>query len=80
VGAGDGLIAFGALERLGPPGHVIFSDISQDLLDHYREAAGAEGLLERCRFVLAPADCLAGVTDASVNVGSPRSISNCGSA
>jgi arsenite methyltransferase len=60
VGAGDGLIAFGALERLGPSGHVIFSDISQDLLDHCREAAGAEGLLERCRFVLAPADCLAG--------------------
>jgi len=39
---------------------VIFSDISQDLLDHCREAASAEGLLERCRFVLAPADCLAG--------------------
>ena len=74
VGAGDGLIAFGALERLGPSGHVIFSDISQDLLDHCREAAGAEGLLERCRFVLAPADCLAGVTDASVDVVTTRSV------
>jgi SAM-dependent methyltransferase len=40
VGTGDGLIAFGALERLGPAGRVIFSDISQDLLDHCR-AAGA---------------------------------------
>ena len=28
VGAGDGLIAFGALELLGPLGRVIFSDIS----------------------------------------------------
>ena len=37
VGAGDGLIAFGALERLGPAGRVIFSDISQDLLDHCRK-------------------------------------------
>jgi len=32
VGAGDGLIAFGALERLGPSGHVIFSDISRTCL------------------------------------------------
>ena len=45
VGTGDGLIAFGALERLGPSGRVIFSDISQDLLDHCRKAASAEGLL-----------------------------------
>jgi hypothetical protein len=28
VGSGDGMIAFGALERLGPAGRVIFSDIS----------------------------------------------------
>src|SRR6266487_3245260 len=48
VGAGDGLIAFGALERLGPLGHVIFSDISQDMLDHCRVTATAEGLLDRC--------------------------------
>jgi arsenite methyltransferase len=74
VGAGDGLIAFGALERLGPSGHVIFSDISQDLLDHCREAAAAEGLLDRCRFVLAPADCLAGLADASVDVVTTRSV------
>ncbi len=49
VGTGDGLIAFGALERLGPlSGRVIFSDISQDLLDHCRKAADDEGLLARC--------------------------------
>jgi methylase of polypeptide subunit release factors len=44
VGTGDGLIAFGALERLGPSGRVIFSDISQDLLDHCRKAALPPGL------------------------------------
>jgi arsenite methyltransferase len=74
VGTGDGLIAFGALERLGPSGRVIFSDISQDLLDHCHEAASAEGLLDRCRFVLAPADRLTGVTDASVDVVTTRSV------
>jgi arsenite methyltransferase len=74
VGAGDGLIAFGALERLGPSGQVIFSDISPDLLEHCRKAATAEGLLDRCRFVLAPADALAGVPGASVDVVTTRSV------
>lgn len=74
VGAGDGLIAFGALDRLGPPGRVIFSDISQDLLDHCRAAAEAEGLVDRCSFVLAPADHLSGVPTASVDVVTTRSV------
>jgi len=74
VGTGDGLIAFGALERLGPSGRVIFSDISQSLLDHCRAAVGAEGLLGRCRFVLASADRLAAVPDASVDVVTTRSV------
>jgi arsenite methyltransferase len=74
VGAGDGLIAFGALERIGPSGRVVFSDISQDLLDHCRAAAAAEGLLDRCRFVLASADSLADIADASVDVITTRSV------
>ncbi len=74
VGTGDGLIGFGALDRLGPSGHVVFSDISQDLLDHCRAAATAEGLLDRCRFVLASADSLDPVTDASADVITTRSV------
>jgi arsenite methyltransferase len=74
VGAGDGLIAFGALERLGQEGRVIFSDISRDLLDHCRKAADAEGVLDRCRFVNAPADRLAGIADESVDVVTTRSV------
>jgi arsenite methyltransferase len=74
VGAGDGLIAFGALERLGPSGQVIFSDISEDLLEHCRQAAAAEGLLGRCRFVPAPADALAAVPSTSVDVVTTRSV------
>jgi arsenite methyltransferase len=74
VGTGDGLIAFGALERLGPAGRVIFSDVSQDLLDHCRKAADAEGLLDRCRFLLAAAESLTGVADASVDALTTRSV------
>jgi ubiquinone/menaquinone biosynthesis C-methylase UbiE len=74
VGAGDGLIAFGALDRLGPGGRVIFSDISQDLLDHCRDVAEAEGLAGQCRFVNAAADALDGIADASVDVVTTRSV------
>jgi arsenite methyltransferase len=74
VGTGDGLIGFGALDRLGPGGRVIFSDISQDLLDHCRVAATANGQLSRCDFVLASADRLDDVPDASVDVVATRSV------
>ena len=39
VGAGDGLIAFGALDLVGETGRIVFSDISQDLLDYSRRLA-----------------------------------------
>lgn len=74
VGTGDGLIAFGALDRLGSSGRVIFSDVSQDLLDHCRMAAAAGGQLDRCGFVQASADSLGAIADASVDVVTTRSV------
>jgi len=74
VGCGDGLVAFGALDRLGPSGHVIFSDVSPDLLEHCRAAAAAEGLLAQCGFVRASADSLGGIADGSVDVVTTRSV------
>jgi len=71
VGTGTGLIAFGALSRLGPDGRVIFSDISADVLDVCRRTAGDD---DRCRFVQASADDLAGIPDASVDVVTTRSV------
>ncbi|MCZ7438124.1 class I SAM-dependent methyltransferase [Micromonospora sp. WMMC241] len=71
VGCGTGLIGFGALARLGPHGQVIFSDVSPDVLDECRRTAGGDG---RCSFVLASADDLTGVADASVDVVTTRSV------
>ncbi|MGC4888919.1 class I SAM-dependent methyltransferase [Micromonospora sp. DT227] len=71
VGCGTGLIGFGALDRLGPAGHVIFSDVSPDVLDECRRTAGGDG---RCSFVVAPADDLTGIADASVDVVTTRSV------
>jgi SAM-dependent methyltransferase len=72
VGCGEGLIGFGALER--GAGHVVFSDISDDLLAFCREAAEALGLSERCSFVRAAADDLGAIDDASVDVVATRSV------
>jgi ubiquinone/menaquinone biosynthesis C-methylase UbiE len=72
VGCGEGLIGFGALERGAR--HVVFSDISDDLLELCRETADALGLGDRCSFVRAGAEELAGVEDASVDVVTTRSV------
>jgi ubiquinone/menaquinone biosynthesis C-methylase UbiE len=74
VGAGDGLIAFGALDRVGETGHVIFSDVSQPLLDHCRAIAADIGVLDRCSFVRAAADDLSPITDGSVDAVTTRSV------
>jgi arsenite methyltransferase len=74
VGCGDGLIGFAAAEAVGPTGTVIFSDISSDLLDQCRELATQRGLLDRCRFVQAPASHLAGIDHDTVDAVTLRSV------
>jgi len=74
VGAGDGLIAFGALDRVGPTGHVIFSDVSPDLLQHCRSLAVELNLASRCSFVECPAQNLTSIADTSVDVVTTRSV------
>lgn len=71
VGCGDGLIAFGALER---GADVIFSDVSTDLIEVCRQAASDLGVLDRCRFIAVGADDLRGIDDASVDVVTTRSV------
>jgi arsenite methyltransferase len=53
---------------------VIFSDISQDLLDICRGFAQDTGNLDRCRFLKAHAEDLAVFQSASVNVVTTRSV------
>jgi len=74
VGCGDGLIGFGAIERVGEAGRVIFSDISDDLLSHVEQLAAAAGVADRCRFVRADAAVLEAIVDASIDVVTTRSV------
>ncbi len=73
VGCGDGLIAFGALDKV-PTSRCVFSDISQDLLDHVQGIAQKMGILGRCQFLRAPAEDLSALADASVDVVTTRSV------
>jgi ubiquinone/menaquinone biosynthesis C-methylase UbiE len=74
VGCGDGLIGLAALDRVGPRGTVVFTDISDALLEHCRRAVGELGLLERARFAHARAEDLAAIADGSVDVATTRSV------
>jgi len=74
VGAGDGLIAFAAVDAVGPSGQVIFSEISEELLEASRLLAQQLGVGERCCFVHASAEDLAPIADRSVDVVTTRSV------
>jgi ubiquinone/menaquinone biosynthesis C-methylase UbiE len=74
VGTGEGLVALGALERVGPHGHVILSDVSQTLLDRSRALVRDQGWDERARFVQCRAENLTGIADGSVDVATTRSV------
>jgi ubiquinone/menaquinone biosynthesis C-methylase UbiE len=74
LGTGDGLIGFGALERAGPSGKAIFSDLSSGLLGLCRDHAAEAGVLDRCRFVLGSVDDLVEIGEASVDVVTIRSV------
>lgn len=74
VGAADGLIGFGALDRLSDQGRVIFSDVSTDLLDRGRMIADELDVADRCQFVEASANDLAALDDDAVDVVTVRSV------
>jgi arsenite methyltransferase len=71
VGCGNGLIAFGGLER---GADVVFADVSRPLLDDCRELASAAGVSDRCRFVEAAATELAEIEGESIDVVTTRSV------
>lgn len=73
VGCGDGLIAFGALEKFHKC-RVIFSDISEDLLNHANALAREMNVEDRCRFLQASADDLSLFENNSIDAVTTRSV------
>ena len=72
IGAGDGLIAFGAIAQIGPSLNVILTDVSPPLLQHAEKLATNLGIHNQCRFVLGTAEKLDAIPAASVDVVATR--------
>lgn len=74
VGAGDGLIAFGAIARVGPSLKVILADISPALLQRAEAVACQLGFQDSCVFLQGSAERLEKVPDASADVVTTRAV------
>ncbi|MBV8656815.1 MAG: methyltransferase domain-containing protein [Burkholderiales bacterium] len=74
VGAGEGLIALRAIDRIGPSLRVILTDISGPMLHHTEATARARGVAEQCRFIQGSAEQLAGIEDGEADVVAMRAV------
>jgi ubiquinone/menaquinone biosynthesis C-methylase UbiE len=74
VGAGDGLITFGAFERVGPSLTAVLADVSAPLLKQAEDRAVEYGVRDRCTFLQTSAERLDGIEDASADVLITRAV------
>jgi arsenite methyltransferase len=72
IGSGEGLVAFGAIARVGPSLRVILTDVSAPLLAHARHRAIELGVERQCTFLQCSAEKLEGIGDASVDAVTTR--------
>jgi len=74
IGTGDGLIAFGAIARVGPSLRVVLYDISVPLLQHAQRRANDLNVRAQCSFLTGSAEHLGGLNDATVDVVTARAV------
>lgn len=74
AGAGEGLVAFRAIERIGPSLRVILTDVSAPMLRYAESMALLRGVLAQCTFLECTAEKLTGIDDASVDVVATRAV------
>jgi ubiquinone/menaquinone biosynthesis C-methylase UbiE len=74
VGCGDGLITFGAFERVGPTLRAILADVSTPLLRKAEERAIESGVRDCCTFLHTGAEQLDGIADATADVVITRAV------
>lgn len=74
VGAGDGLIAFGAFARAGPSLRAVLADLSAPLLKRAEEVAIECGVRNQCTFLQTSAELLDGVADECADVVTTRAV------
>lgn len=67
VGAGEGLLGFRAIERIGSTIHVVLTDISSPMLRHAKTLAVQRGLGSQCTFLKCSAEKLTGIADSTMD-------------
>jgi ubiquinone/menaquinone biosynthesis C-methylase UbiE len=73
VGSGDGLLAFGAIARVGPSIRATLTDISAPMLQVAMQSARRRNVAGQCRFLECSAEQLVGVGDATIDAIVTRS-------
>lgn len=73
IGTGEGLIAFRAIDRIGPSLHVILTDISAPMLRHAEKIAIQRGVDRQCTYLQCSAENIKDIDDESVDVVTIRS-------
>jgi ubiquinone/menaquinone biosynthesis C-methylase UbiE len=74
IGAGEGLVAFRAIERIGASLKVILTDLSGPMLEYAEAVSQVRNVRSQCRFVECSAERLEGIADASVDVVTSRAV------
>jgi ubiquinone/menaquinone biosynthesis C-methylase UbiE len=67
VGAGDGLLALRAIERMGATIRVVLTDISVPLLRHAEASAARRGFRDQCTFINCSAEKLTEILDSTID-------------
>jgi arsenite methyltransferase len=74
VGAGDGLLAFGAIARVGTTLRVLLTDVSPALLQHAERRSRELGVRAQCSFARCGAETLDGLEPESADVVLTRAV------
>jgi arsenite methyltransferase len=72
IGAGEGLLAFRAIERIGPSLRVVLTDISAPMLRHAESVAVRREVRSQCTFLECSAETLNGIADSTIDVAATR--------
>jgi arsenite methyltransferase len=74
IGSGEGLMAFRAIERVGPSLRVFLTDISAPLLRHAEALAIERKVQRQCTFIQCAAEQIGAIHDGSVDVVTTRAV------
>ena len=74
VGAGEGLVAFRAISRIGESLRAVLTDISRHMLNHAETLAVLRGIRQQCAFFECSAEDLQAIDDASVDAITARAV------